>query len=180
MDSFNKKLVRIALRGAEEAGANVTWVDLRDYPLPLYDGDSEGANGRPDHVGKLRALFKENDGFLLASPEYNGLLSPIVKNTLDWLSRSTEARPDLSPFQGKVCAIMAGSPGPLGGIRGLRSVRELLTNLGVMVLPNQITIGRVFKVFDSSGEMLDEAQAKRVETLGADLAKTVSQLATTT
>lgn len=179
-DSFNKKLVRVALRGAEEAGADVTWLDLRDYPLPLYDGDSESANGRPDNAGKLRALFEENDGFLLASPEFNGLLSPIVKNTLDWVSRSAEARPDLSPFQGKVSAIMAASPGPLGGIRGLRSVRELLTNLGVMVLPTQITLGGAFKAFDSAGELLDEAQAKRIRRLAADLTSTISRLATTT
>jgi NAD(P)H-dependent FMN reductase len=169
-DSFNKKLVRIALRGAERAGAKITYVDLRDYPLPLYDGDSESANGLPENVEKLRALFRANDGFLLASPEYNGLLSPMLKNTLDWLSRSSEAQPDLSAFEGKISAIMAASPAPLGGLRGLRSVRELLTNLGFTVLPNQITIRSAFQAFDDAGKMLDDAQNERVEALGADLA----------
>ncbi len=169
-DSFNKKLVRIALAGAETAGAKVTYVDLRDYPLPLYDGDSELADGLPENVEKLGALFRANDGFLLASPEYNGFLSPVLKNTLDWLSRSAEAQPDLSAFQGKVAAVMAASPGPLGGLRGLRGVRELLTNLGYLVLPNQITIRSAFKAFDDDGQFLDEAQSKRVEALGAELA----------
>jgi NAD(P)H-dependent FMN reductase len=175
-DSFNKKLVQIALRGARGVGADVTYVDLRDYPLPIYDGDSELANGLPRNVEKLRGVFEASDGFLLASPEYNGFLSPILKNTLDWLTRSAKAQPDLSAFQGKVSAIMAASPGPLGGLRGLRSVRELLTNLGVTVLPNQITIRSAFNAFDSAGEMLEETQAQRVEGLGAELASATTRL----
>jgi NAD(P)H-dependent FMN reductase len=171
-DSFNKKLVRIALRGAEGAGAAVTYVDLRDYPLPIYDGDGESASGLPENARKLGALFRENDGLLLASPEYNGFLSPLLKNSLDWLTRSAKAQPDLSVFQNKIAAIMSASPGPLGGLRGLRSVRELLTNLGITVLPNQMTIRSAFKAFDEAGEMLDGDQSKRVEALGAELTKT--------
>ncbi len=175
-DSFNKKLVRIALRGAENSGAAVTFVDLRDYPLPLYDGDDETANGLPENVEKLRALFHEADGLLLASPEYNGFLSPLLKNTLDWLSRSPEATPDLSAFSAKTALIMAASPGPLGGLRGLRGVRELLTNLGFTVLPNQMTVRSAFKEFDEDGEMLDAARAKQVEDLGAELAQIAARL----
>ena len=175
-DSFNKKIVRIALRGSESSGAIVTLVDLRDYPMPIYDGDDEASNGLPENVEKLRSLFHECDGLLLASPEYNGFLSPLLKNTLDWLSRSPEAQPDLSAFSGKVAAIMAASPGPLGGLRGLRGVRELLANLGFTVLPNQITVRSAFKVFDEAGEMVDDAQAKRLEALGAELANTSAKL----
>ncbi|MCZ6618855.1 MAG: NAD(P)H-dependent oxidoreductase [Gammaproteobacteria bacterium] len=175
-DSFNKKLVRIALRGCENSGATVTYVDLRDYPLPLYDGDDEAANGLPENVEKLRVFFRECDGLLLASPEYNGFLPPLLKNTLDWLSRSPEAQPDLSAFSGKVAVIMAASPGPLGGLRGLRGVRELLTNLGFTVLPSQITVRSAFKEFDETGEMVDAARAKQVEALGAELAETAAKL----
>ena len=175
-DSFNKKLVRIALRGSANSGATVTLVDLRDYPLPLYDGDAEVANGLPENVEKLRTLFRESDGLLLASPEYNGFMPPLLKNTLDWLSRSPEAQPDLSAFSGKVAVIMAASPGPLGGLRGLRGVRELLTNLGFTVLPNQVTVRSAFKAFDEAGEMLDATQAKQVEALGAELAETAARL----
>jgi chromate reductase len=174
-DSFNKRLVRIALRGAKEAGAEVTFVDLRDYSLPIYDADGESASGLPENAKKLGALFRANDGLLLASPEYNGFLSPLLKNTLDWVSRSAEAQPDLSVFQNKIAAIMAASPGPLGGLRGLRGVRELLTNLGITVLPNQMTIRSAFKQFDDAGEMLDDEQSKRVEAFGADLAATTAR-----
>lgn len=174
--SFNKKLVRIALRGSENSGATVTFVDLRDYPLPLYDGDDEATNGLPENVEKLRTLFQECDGLLLASPEYNGFLSPLLKNTLDWLSRSPEAKPDLSAFAGKVAVIMAASPGPLGGLRGLRGVRELLTNLGFTVLPNQMTVRSAFKEFDAAGEMVDPERAKQAEALGAELARTTARL----
>jgi NAD(P)H-dependent FMN reductase len=170
-DSFNKKLVRIALRGVENAGGTVQFVDLRDYPLPLYDGDSESAQGLPEHVNELRGEFQKADGLLIASPEYNGFLSPMLKNTLDWLSRSKDASPDLAAYQGKVAAIMAASPGPLGGLRGLRGLRELLTNLGITVLPNQITIRSAFKAFDQEGAIADVDQAKRVEAFGAELAR---------
>jgi NAD(P)H-dependent FMN reductase len=168
--------VRIALRGSEKSGATVTFVDLRDYPLPLYDGDDEAANGLPENVEKLRTLFRECDGLLLASPEYNGFLPPLLKNTLDWLSRSPEATPDLSAFSGKVAVIMAASPGPLGGLRGLRGVRELLTNLGFTVLPNQMTVRSAFKEFDAAGEMVDPERAKQAEALGAELARTTARL----
>jgi NAD(P)H-dependent FMN reductase len=169
-ESFNKKLVRIALRGAAKAGAETTFVDLRDHPLPLYDADEEEANGRPENAARLGDLMRAHDALLLASPEYNGFLSPLLKNTLDWLSRSPEASPDLSAFQGKVAALLAASPGPLGGLRGLRGVRELLANLGFTVLPGQITIRQSLKAFDASGELVDAGQGERVEALGAELA----------
>ncbi len=168
-ESYNKKLIRIALRGAANAGAEVQYVDLRDHPLPLYDGDDESTQGLPETLEALRADFRRADGLLIASPEYNGFLSPMLKNTVDWLSRSKEASPDLSAFQGKVAAIMAASPGPLGGLRGLRGLRELLTNLGITVVPNQITIRSAFTAFDPDDAFVDETQAKRVEALGAEL-----------
>lgn len=174
-DSFNKKLVRIALRGAGKAGAATTFVDLRDLPLPLYDGDEEVEQGRPDNVAKLVEEMRAHDALLLASPEYNGFLSPLLKNTLDWMSRSPDASPDLSAFQGKLAALLAASPGPLGGLRGLRGVRELLTNLGFTVLPTQITVRQAFKAFDASGEMTDEGQGERVEALGAELANATAR-----
>jgi chromate reductase len=175
-DSFNKKLVRIALRGAETSGAEVRFVDLRDHPLPLYDGDSELADGLPETVEGLRSEFQKADGLLIASPEYNGFLSPMLKNTIDWLSRSKAASADLSAFQGKAAAIMAASPSPLGGLRGLRGLRELLTNLGITVLPNQITIRSAFNAFEQDGALLDEAQGKRVEELGAELTNMATRL----
>jgi chromate reductase len=176
-DSYNKKLVQIALRGAGEAGADVTFVDLRDYPLPLYDGDAESTEGLPEHVDALRRIVLKSDALLIASPEYNGFLSPLLKNTIDWLTRSSDGQPDLSAFQNKVAGLMAASPGPLGGLRGLRGVRELMTNLGVIVLPQQLTVRSAMKAFDAEGGMLDASQAGRVEALGAELAVAASRFA---
>lgn len=174
--SFNKAIVRVALQGAAAAGAETSFVDLRDHPLPLYDGDLETAKGLPESAVTLGELFRNSDGFLIASPEYNGFLSPLLKNTLDWLSRSAEASPDLSAYQGKTAAIMAASPGPLGGLRGLRSVRELLTNLGMTVVTNQITVRGAWKAFDESGKLVEADQASRIEALGAELADTTARL----
>jgi NAD(P)H-dependent FMN reductase len=175
-DSFNKLLVQVALRGAGQADAEVDFVDLRDYPLPVYDGDSETEHGLPKNVEKLRSHFQSAQGLLIASPEYNGFLSPMLKNTLDWISRSADASPDLSAFQGKTAAVMSASPGPLGGLRGLRGLRELLTNLGITVLPNQLTIRGAFKAFDDQGSFVDDAQAARVEDLGGELARATARL----
>ena len=179
-DSINKRLVQVALRGAGQADAEVEvevdFVDLRDYPLPVYDGDSEAEEGLPENVEKLRAHFQSAQGLLIASPEYNGFLSPMLKNTLDWVSRSPEGSPDLSAFQGKTAAVMSASPGPLGGLRGLRGLRELLANLGITVLPNQLTIRSAFKAFDDEGRFVDDAQAGRVEDLGRELARATARL----
>ena len=175
-DSFNKKLLRVALRGAESDGASCTLLDLRDYPLPLYDGDLEAQEGLPDNAGQLRKIFSAHDGFLVSAPEYNGSITPLLKNTIDWISRSEKARPDLSPYAGKTAAIMAASPGPLGGLRSLRIVRELFNNLGVNVLANQITLRAAHEQFADSGELLQESQHVKVTALGQELAETTRSL----
>ena len=170
-ESFNKKLLRIAAEGVRAADIECTVLDLRDYPLPIYDGDCEGDSGLPEAAVKLREQFVSHDGLLIASPEYNGLLSPLLKNTIDWVTRSPEAQPDLSGFKGKVAMIMAASPGPLGGLRGLTHVRTLLTNVGCIVLPDQITIRSAFSAFGESGELADDKQQARVMALGRKLAQ---------
>ena len=175
-DPINKLLVQVSLRGVKQEDAEVDFVDRRDYPLPVCDGDSETKHGLPENVEKLRLHFLSAQGLLIASPEYNGFLSPMLKNTLDWLSRSPDASSDLSAFQGKTAAVMSALPGPLGGLRGLRGLRELLTNLGITVLPNQVTIHAAFKAFDAEGRFVDEAQASRVEALGGELARATARL----
>jgi len=104
--SFNKRLVKIAAVGVESAGVSCTLIDLRDYPLPLYDADLEAESGLPGNAVALKDLFLSHQGLLISSPEYNGSISPLLKNAIDWVSRSTEASSDLSPFRGKVAAIM--------------------------------------------------------------------------
>lgn len=118
--SFNHLLVQAAAEGATRAGAEVTLLHLKHYPMPLYDQDWFDQHGFPESVLQLKALMKAADGFLIASPEYNGSLSGALKNLIDWVSRAEpgEAPLALSCFQGKTAAIMATSPGGLGACGG--------------------------------------------------------------
>ncbi len=92
---------------AKEVGASVTYVDLKDFEMPLYDGDFEEQNGVPENAIKLKKLFVEHDGFFIASPEYNSSMSPLLKNSLDWISRPHEKNEvNLIAFMGKVAGLV--------------------------------------------------------------------------
>ena len=159
-DSINKKLAQTAADMAEKAGADVTFIDLKDYPLPLYDGDLEDTDGMPENAQKLKALFVESDGFFIASPEYNSGITPLLKNLIDWMSRPhTENEAPLIAYKGKVAALGAATPGGLGGIRALPNLRFILCNIGVHVIPDQIAVSNGFKAFDENGALSDERQA---------------------
>lgn len=168
--SFNQKMLNIAVQGAEEAGASVTLVSLKDYPMPLFNEDEESANGMPDGAIAFKELLCGSDGFLIASPEYNSAFTPLLKNALDWASRpSPKDKPGVSPFRGKSAAIMAASPGALGGMRGLVFLRMLLGNLGVLVSPDQQTLPVAHEAFSEDGAILDMRKHKSVKALGAVL-----------
>ncbi|MBD1889717.1 NAD(P)H-dependent oxidoreductase [Coleofasciculus sp. FACHB-SPT9] len=175
-DSFNKKLVKIALEGAKAAGAEVTYLDFRDLPLPLYDEDLEEAEGLPENVLQLKALMKAHQGFLLASPEYNSSITPLLKNAIDWGSRSELGGLSLECFKDKVAVLMSASPGTLGGLRGLVHVRSILGNIGVLVLPDQQAIGNAYQAFDENGNLKDEAQQTSILQLGNKLATVTAKL----
>ena len=169
VDSFNKKLVRIAATGASDAGADVTVIDLLDFPMPLYDGDLEQREGLPLNARKLREMMAANDGLLISSPEYNSSISGVLKNTIDWTSRQTdEDRVDC--FKGKIAGLMSASPGRLGGLRGLVHVRAILENMGVIVIPNQVAISQANEAFNLDGAMNNEKQEQQVRKIGSDLA----------
>ncbi len=122
--SFNKRLARIAAEGARKAGADVTFIDLRDYPMPLYDGDLEDKEGLPANAKKLKEIFLAHKGLLIASPEYNSSMPGVLKNTIDWVSRVSDPKEvPLACFDGKVATLMSASPGALGGLRGLVHLR---------------------------------------------------------
>src|SRR5215831_12688321 len=150
-ESFNKKLVPIAAKGARDAGAEVMLIDLKDFPLPLFDQDLEAEQGMPENGKKLKQLFIDHDGLLIASPEYNSSITAVLKNAIDWVSRPARGEPSLVAFRGKVATLMSASPGALGGLRGLVHVRSILGNIGVIVLPDQIAVARATRRFGRPG-----------------------------
>jgi NAD(P)H-dependent FMN reductase len=174
--SFNKKLVAVAAKAAEAAGAEVTLIDLRDYPLPLMDEDLEAAEGVPEPAKKLKELMKAHDGFLIACPEYNSSITPLLKNVIDWCSRREGDEKPLECYQGKTAALLSASPGGLGGLRGLVHVRAILGNIGVLVLPKQYALSGAGKAFDAEGNLTDEDVRSRAESVGTALAETLKKL----
>jgi len=176
-ESWNKKLVQIAAQGARQAGAEVTYIELRDYPMPLFDQDAEAKDGIPENVKKIKQMMIKHDGFLISCPEYNSSITPLLKNVIDWASRA-ESKDELplSAYKNKIAAIMSASPGGLGGLRGLVHVRSILGNIGVVVLPNQRAISSAFNAFDEKGNLKDEKQQRSVIELGEQLANFIKKL----
>lgn len=170
-DSLNQKLVQIAALGAQQAGAEVTIVNLADYPMPIFNQDLEMAEGMPQPARAFKELLIAHDGFLIASPEYNSAFSPLLKNAIDWASRREREESPLLAFRGKVAVIMAASPGALGGLRGLVFLRMLLANLGIIVLPDQLAVANADKAFHADGYLLDENNQATVLKLGMSLAQ---------
>ncbi|MDB6137423.1 MAG: NADPH-dependent reductase [Verrucomicrobiaceae bacterium] len=169
-ESYNKKLVAIAAEAARAAGAEVTLIDLRNFPMPLYDGDLEEAEGLPENAKKLKAMMKAHDGFLISCPEYNSSITALLKNTIDWVSRpETDDEPALVAYKGKAVALMSASPGGFGGLRGLVTVRSILSNIGVIVLPDQVCVAKAYEAFDEAGKLKDERTAKQVAGVAAAL-----------
>jgi chromate reductase len=166
-DSWNRKLIRTAVDATQAAGGDVSLIDLADYPLPLYNGDLEDKEGLPDNALRLKALFKEHDALLIASPEYNSSIPPLLKNTLDCVSREWQGESGLVPYQNKVAAILAASPGTFGGMRMLPHLRQILNTLGVLVLPGQFSLAHADTAFDmESGALKSPA---RLHTLVLEL-----------
>lgn len=175
-DSYNKKLIAVAVEGARQAGAEVTLIDLRDYPLPIYDGDLEANEGLPANGRKLKDLFLANDGLLIASPEYNSSFSALLKNTIDWVSRPVEEYPPLEAFIGKVALLLSASPGRLGGLRGLYDLRKVLGSIKVTVLPEQQAVPNAGSVFAEDGSVVDEELREQIMGHGARLAEFIAKI----
>ena len=175
-DSFNKKLVKVATDGARDAGAEVTVIDLRDFPMPVYDGDLEQRDGLPPAARKLKDLMLSHQGFLISSPEYNSSISGVLKNTIDWTSRQSEGEVPLACFKNKVAGLMSASPGGLGGLRGLVHVRAILENIGVLVIPEQMAVAKAHESFNADGSLKDKKQEELVKKIGAGVTKLLMKL----
>ena len=175
-ESWNKKLVRVAVRAAEQAGGEVTLIDLRDYPMPLYDGDLERDHGLPPKARELKALMVATDAFLLSCPEYNSSISGVLKNTIDWISRPQPEETRYLAFKGKVAGLLSASPGNLGGVRALLTVRQVLTTVGVLVLPTQFALAHAASAFHEDGTLKDDGHRAAVAAVVAEVLAVTARL----
>lgn len=170
-ESLNRKFLALAVGAAREAGGDVTVLDLNDFALPLYDGDLEDAQGLPAGAARLIGLVAGHHGLLVASPEYNSMITPLLKNAVDWCSRA-----DDNPFEGKVAAVISASPGMHGGVRSLQMAQQLFLKLGCHVVPGQCILPHADRAFDAGGRPTDPRTLKSVQALASKLVLEAARL----
>ena len=153
--SLNKMLAREAATLARAAGAEVTLIDLKDFPLPIYDGDVEVADGLPANARKLKDLFIAHHGIIVACPEYNAGMTAVLKNLIDWVSRQHGDESGTVPYEGKVVGLCSAAGGQFAGIRSMEAARNVLMNLGCLVVPKRLGIARANQAFDEAGRLKD-------------------------
>jgi chromate reductase, NAD(P)H dehydrogenase (quinone) len=179
-DSLNQNLLDIAVLGALDAGAQVSNIRLREFPLPIYDGDWEAEHGLPERARALKALLAQHHALLVATPEYNGGYPALLKNALDWASRPSESDPTgLEVFAGRVAAVVSASPGVLGGMRAQIALQISLNKLGLLVIPNSFALGLADQAFDEPRRLRDGNADQNVRGVGAALVRTAIALALT-
>ena len=170
-DSLNQKLLNATVEAVRVAGGEATLISLNDYVLPLYHGDLEDERGMPEKAKQLVDLILQHRGLLIASPEYNSQITPLLKNTIDWCTRADE-----NPFTGKVAAVVSASPGAFGAVRSMTLARQLLTHLGCHVIPAQCILPAADKAFDAEGKLTDARARKAVTGVAAQLVRVSTAL----
>lgn len=176
--SINQKLAEAARTMAAERGHDAHIISLADYEMPIYNGDYEDENGPPETAFKLMELMKTYPGIFIAAPEYNSSITPLLKNTIDWLSRA-EGRltPPGSLFRTRAFAIGGASNGAFGGARGLFTLRQVLTvGVSANVIPEQVVVANAASAFDDNGVLTSERPGKLLETLIDKLVFTAQRL----
>jgi NAD(P)H-dependent FMN reductase len=174
--SYNRKIVAVAAEGARAAGAEVTMIDFRELPMPIYDGDLEAEQGLPDAAREFKRLLNEHHGVLVATPEYNSQYPALLKNSLDWASRRENDEKPLAVFTGKIAGVMSASPGAMAALRGQALLRAQLAYFGMIVVPDRVAVGRAHEAFDEQGALKDPAQQRALEELGAKTVRFVQRL----
>jgi NAD(P)H-dependent FMN reductase len=159
--SLNRKVAKNAMLIAAELQVPFTALDLRDFPLPLYDGDLEVSGATPPSLSHLRSEFTRHPVWLISSPDYNSSVSPLLKNLIDWVSRPAASDGYLTCFQGKRIGLMSSSPGNSGGSRGLPHLRQVLTHLGARVHEQSFLVPRGAEAFEDDGTIREPG--KRAE-----------------
>ena len=163
--ALSGKLAALAAKELALADADVTRISLADYPMPIYNGDLEKEAGIPENAVKLARLIAAQQGVFIATPEYNNSLPPLLKNTIDWVSRN-KSGPDGIPFRNKVYGIGSTSDGLIGGARALIDLRRVvLTAVGAILIPEKIEISRAQDAFDESGALIAEPPATLLKAL---------------
>lgn len=169
--SHNKRLAKLGAAIAEANGIASTFADLGDYPMPLYDQDLQTKDGVPENAKKLEALMRVHTGIFIACPEYNASITPLLKNALDWISRLRDPEP-LFVYKTRVFALGAASPGGMGGLRGLNTVRTVLElGLGALVLPDQFAVPRAMDAYDEQGHLKNKDSQEQFKLLIQKLAR---------
>jgi chromate reductase len=171
--SHNMRLARLGASIAEANGIAATFADLGDYPLPLYGADLQNTEGIPDNAYKFEALMRVHTGVFIACPEYNASISPLLKNTLDWMSRiRNDDEEPLAVFKSRVFALGSSSPGGMGGLRGLNAVRTVLElGLAALVLPEQFAVPRALEAYDEHGHLKNKDSQEQFKALIQKLAR---------
>lgn len=149
-DSINLQLVNAMAHVFKDLGAKPVKISLNAYEMPIYNGDWEDENGVPKTAKNLVNRLKGCDGVFISTPEYNGCLPALLKNTIDWTTRI-----GLDHFSKPVYAIGSATPGPLSGIMVLRQLHFILNRLGATVVPTQIGTGNAATAFDKKGRFVE-------------------------
>lgn len=177
--SFNARLAANAAKQLALLEAEVTHISLADYPMPLYDADLEARSGQPENAIKLKQLFMAHGGIFIASPEYNASITPLLKNTLDWISRVREGRESpLAAYKDRVFALGGASNGNYGAMRSLLALRQVLEiGCGALVIPDQIAVPRAADAYDENDNLKDEQTMNRLKGVLQRLIDVTRQLA---
>ena len=178
-DAYSRKLAAAVVPLLESAGGKVTRVELGDLDLPMYHGDLEAEKGLPANVRKLQLLLADHNALLIATPEYNGSMTPLMLNAIDWASRPDKDNPTTSGgaiFAGKPAAIIGSSPGALGGMRSLFHLRDLLGYLGMLVIPQQLAVGKAHEAFAADGTFVDKKQEAALQGVATALVTVATKL----
>ncbi len=139
---------------------DITRLSLADYDLPVFNHDLEQEKGVPENAMKLARQFHRHSAIILVSPEYNGSFTPLMKNTIDWISRAPSSNKSLAPFKNRLAAIAACSTGAMGGISGLGHLRDVLVRLGMQVISEQTAVANAENAFDDRGNLVQERAAR--------------------
>ncbi len=162
--SLNWQLAELMGQRMRDAGAEVNNINLAEFPMPLFDEAIEETSGAPEHAVALAELFAGADAIFIASPEYNGSVSPLLKNTIDWVSRQKNR-----PYKSAIFGIGAVSPGKLSGMAGLSHLRDILGRLGALIAPVTLGVGHGAQVFDENGQLNEIALNARADELAMQL-----------